>query len=324
VVDGEITYDPDPERHISFVAAAAKMDGYTIIGDGARGPNPENEAVNTFGVQFAEVDVNVETGQVRVQRVTAVHDIGRVVNPMTATSQVYGGVLMGMGFGTTEERIIDSRTGLQLTSNLGGYKVPTLADVPRIEVESTVHNAADDHRLRVLFPSGARTDVYQADSPYDVVERPIAVPDGYELTTFTDDDIEGWSECRNAVFGSDVGPEWFRGHFQARPDFDSAGWFLVKHEGQIVGMSGALCARHMRDPERLSGGQIEYVAVRDEHRGLHLGELVVTACLNWLAERGVRRSVLITQPFRVPAIRLYEKLGFRTIAASHRWVKDLG
>lgn len=158
----------------------------------------------------------------------------------------------------------------------------------------------------------------------DYVERPIAVPDGYELTTFTDDDLDGWTDCRNAVFGSDAGPEWFREHFQARPDFDPAGWFLVKHEGRIVGMSGALDVAHMRDPEHLSGGQIEYVAVRDEHRGHHLGELVVTACLNWLAQRGVRRSVLITQPFRVPAIRLYEKLGFHTIGAWHRWVKCLG
>ena len=60
--------------------------------------------------------------------------VTRVVNPLTATSQVYGGVLMGMGFGTTEERVIDPGTGLQLTANLEEYKVPTIGDLPQIEV----------------------------------------------------------------------------------------------------------------------------------------------------------------------------------------------
>jgi xanthine dehydrogenase YagR molybdenum-binding subunit len=134
VSEGEITYTADPDRRIPFAKAAAKMDGYTIVGTGARGPNPEDEAVNTFGVQFAEADVNVETGQVRVLRVTAAHDIGRVINPTTATSQVYGGVIMGVGYATSEKRTLDANTGLQLTANLEDYKVPVLHDVPQIDV----------------------------------------------------------------------------------------------------------------------------------------------------------------------------------------------
>ena len=78
--------------------------------------------------------MNLETGQVRVLKVVAVHDIGRVVNPLTATSQVHGGVTMGLGFSTTEERIIDFQTGLQLTANLEGYKVPLMTDIPEIDV----------------------------------------------------------------------------------------------------------------------------------------------------------------------------------------------
>ncbi len=156
------------------------------------------------------------------------------------------------------------------------------------------------------------------------VERPVEMAEGYELTTMREADIEGWAECRNLVFGSDAGPEWFREHFMSHPDFDATGWYLVKRGGRIVGISGALAIPDPRDPEHVRGGLIEYVAVLDEHRGHGLGERVVSACLNWLARRGVTQTILITQPFRVPAIRLYEKLGFRTIAAWHRWVKDLG
>lgn len=156
------------------------------------------------------------------------------------------------------------------------------------------------------------------------VERPIEVPAGYELTTLTEADVQGWTDCRNAVFGSSVGPEWLRDHFMSRDDFDPGGWFLVKREGRVVGISGAIDAADPSRAEGARGGMIEYVGVLDEERGHGLGELVVTACLNWLARRGVPRATLITQPFRQPAIRLYERLGFRTIGAWHRWVKPLG
>jgi xanthine dehydrogenase YagR molybdenum-binding subunit len=133
VAEGTITHLADSDKHISFREVAAKMGNYMITGTGARGPNPDDKALNTFGAHFCEVAVNVETGQVRVQRVVAAHAIGRIVNPLTANSQVYGGVMMGLGFGTMEERVIDRRTGLQVTANLEEYKVPTIMDAPHIE-----------------------------------------------------------------------------------------------------------------------------------------------------------------------------------------------
>jgi xanthine dehydrogenase YagR molybdenum-binding subunit len=134
VQDGQIVYTPDPEKRIGVHEVAAKMGNYMIVGTGARGPNPDDKALNTFGAHGAEVEVNVETGQVRVTRIAASHAIGRIVNPLTAAGQVYGGVIMGLGYATAEERVIDRRTGLQMTANLEAYKVPTMADIPDISV----------------------------------------------------------------------------------------------------------------------------------------------------------------------------------------------
>ena len=134
VADGQIVYVPDRSLVTSHERVAARMAGYTIIGRGGRGPNPDDKAINTFGAHFVEADVNVDTGQVRVRRAVIAHDIGRVVNPLTAKSQVYGGFTMGLGFATTEERIVDSATGLQLTANLEAYKVPLTPDIPEMDV----------------------------------------------------------------------------------------------------------------------------------------------------------------------------------------------
>jgi len=134
VENGRVVFGHDPTRWLPFHEVSAKMGNYMIVGHGARGPNPDGKAINTFGAHFCEVEVNVETGQVRVNRVVAAHEIGRVVNPLTATSQVYGGVIMALGYGATEERVLDGRTGLQLTANLEAYRLPTMGDVPHIEV----------------------------------------------------------------------------------------------------------------------------------------------------------------------------------------------
>jgi xanthine dehydrogenase YagR molybdenum-binding subunit len=106
-----------------------------ITGKGARGPNPTGMRVLTFGVQVADVAVDVETGEVKVERLAAIHDVGRVINPLGAQSQVEGGIIQGVGHTLSEERLVDPETGRVLTQTLDAYKLPTIADVPEMVVD---------------------------------------------------------------------------------------------------------------------------------------------------------------------------------------------
>jgi xanthine dehydrogenase YagR molybdenum-binding subunit len=124
------------EGEANSVATVAEITGrlapHMILGKGARGPNPSHKAIRTFGVQCAEVEVDTETGEVTVLRLVSADDCGRVINPTMVESQVIGGVTQGLGVALTEARIIDQRTGISLNANLEEYKVPTVADLPRI------------------------------------------------------------------------------------------------------------------------------------------------------------------------------------------------
>jgi xanthine dehydrogenase YagR molybdenum-binding subunit len=111
------------------------LENAQILGKGARGPNPTGMTVLTFGVQVAEVAVDVETGEVWVDRIAAIHDVGRVINPLGAQSQIEGGIIQGIGHTLSEQRLNDPRTGQILTTGLDAYKLPTIADVPEIVSE---------------------------------------------------------------------------------------------------------------------------------------------------------------------------------------------
>ena len=111
------------------------LEAAQITGKGARGPNPTGMRVLTFGIQVADVAVDVETGEVRVERMAAIHDVGRVINPLGAQSQVEGGIIQGVGHTLSEERLFDPVSGRVLTQTLDAYKLPTIADVPEIHVE---------------------------------------------------------------------------------------------------------------------------------------------------------------------------------------------
>ena len=106
-----------------------------ILGKGGRGPNPTGMSVLTFGVQVVEVAVDVETGEIRVERVAAAHDVGRIINALGARSQVEGGIIQGIGHTLSEQRLLDPETGRILTTTLDAYRMPTIADVPEIVCE---------------------------------------------------------------------------------------------------------------------------------------------------------------------------------------------
>lgn len=122
------------DRSMAFSDVTSALGNVMILGKGTRGPNPADVAIMTFGVQFAEVEVNVETGIVRVLRIVGAYDAGRIINPLLAGSQMEGGIIQGIGFALCEERVLDRRLGLVLNPTLHDYKVPTMADIPDIDV----------------------------------------------------------------------------------------------------------------------------------------------------------------------------------------------
>jgi CO/xanthine dehydrogenase Mo-binding subunit len=135
LVDGWVTTEGQHQGRRALRDILDEIGDYMVTGKGYRGPNP-TEPIRTWGAQIAEVEVNIETGQIRVLRIAAVHDVGRVINPKGLASQFYGGILQGMGFGLMEERVVDKATGRVLNASLDEYKIPTVADAPEMIVEA--------------------------------------------------------------------------------------------------------------------------------------------------------------------------------------------
>jgi xanthine dehydrogenase YagR molybdenum-binding subunit len=134
VRDGRIR-SRDGGLDVPVTEVTEKLGHATIDGSGARGPNPDGFRVHTFGCQIAQVAVDAALGDVRVERVVAVHDVGRIVNPLGASSQAEGGILQGVAYALTEELVVDPTTGVPVNATLDDYKLPTIADVPEIVVD---------------------------------------------------------------------------------------------------------------------------------------------------------------------------------------------
>ncbi len=86
------------------------------------------------GAQFAEVTVDTETGVVRVKKVVAVQDSGLIIDKLTWTSQIYGGVIGSINYGLFEERVMDPTTGVFLNPDMEMYKLAGPSDMPEIHV----------------------------------------------------------------------------------------------------------------------------------------------------------------------------------------------
>lgn len=92
---------------------------------------------NSFasGVCFAEVEVDMPLGRIRVLDIINVHDSGKLINPGLARAQVHGGMSMGMGYALSEELLVDEKTGRPLNANLLDYKIPTAMDTPGLHTD---------------------------------------------------------------------------------------------------------------------------------------------------------------------------------------------
>jgi len=142
IVDGHVV-SADGNLATPIESLVAVLEDAQILGKGGRGPNPTGMSVLTFGIQVVDVAVDVETGEVRVDRVYAAHDVGRIVNTLGARSQVEGGIIQGIGHTLSEQRLHDPATGRILTTTLDAYRMPTIADVPEIVAEFV--DAPDEH-----------------------------------------------------------------------------------------------------------------------------------------------------------------------------------
>jgi putative selenate reductase molybdopterin-binding subunit len=115
-------------------------------------PNPQlqGKVRQAYGAHFVEVDVDTQLGTVKVTRFVAVHDCGRIMNPLTAESQIKGGAVMGIGMALHEDLIYDRRSGSPLNAGFYGARLCTHRDVPDVEA---VFIQSDDG----LGPYGAKS-----------------------------------------------------------------------------------------------------------------------------------------------------------------------
>jgi len=90
-------------------------------------------AQQTFGAHFAEVGVDIATGEIRVRRMLAVCAAGRIINPTAARSQIIGAMTMGVGAALMEDLVVDKRIGFFVNHDLASYEVPVHADIPHLD-----------------------------------------------------------------------------------------------------------------------------------------------------------------------------------------------
>lgn len=108
--------------------------GAVLIGSATPHPRIEGKARYSFAAHFVEVEVDVELGQMRIVKYLAAHDSGRIVNPLTAGSQVKGGATMGIGMALHEQLLYDPRSGVPLNAGYYGARVVTHLDAPVVDV----------------------------------------------------------------------------------------------------------------------------------------------------------------------------------------------
>lgn len=130
--EGRVFVRENRSRGLSWKEACRLLGTTPIAADGQW--EKGLSSVGTSGVQFADVEVDVETGVTRMKKIVCVQDTGLIVDPSTAESQCFGGIIMGIGFALFESRILDRNTARMVNPNMEWYLLPGPSDVPEIDV----------------------------------------------------------------------------------------------------------------------------------------------------------------------------------------------
>jgi CO/xanthine dehydrogenase Mo-binding subunit len=128
---GVYTLKKDPSKKISFKELAAKLDdtGGPLTG---RASVEAKGVGGAFATHIVDVEVDPDTGKVKIVRYTAVQDVGKAVHPAYVEGQIQGGVTQGIGWALNEEYFYD-REGRMANSSFLDYRMPTALDLPMIE-----------------------------------------------------------------------------------------------------------------------------------------------------------------------------------------------
>jgi len=137
LADGFVIHHPT-KRRMSFAELIKRNESpIQVTGYWKKDANPRD---NSIAAQIAEVQVDRETGEVKLKNFVSVYTTGKVINPLMHRGQIDGGLVCGLGFAMTEQLIFED--GKVATTNFGEYKIPNIRDVPLSEtvVLETVAN----------------------------------------------------------------------------------------------------------------------------------------------------------------------------------------
>ena len=133
--NGNMVLAQEPDKKLSYtdVLKYANVQKVELLEDSQR-VTQDKYTTYAYAVHFVKVLVHPATGVVKMDKIVAVVDGGKIVSENTARSQVIGGVVSGIGMALMEEGVIDHRYGRWVNNNFADYHVPVQADVPHIEV----------------------------------------------------------------------------------------------------------------------------------------------------------------------------------------------
>ncbi|NUO78525.1 xanthine dehydrogenase family protein molybdopterin-binding subunit [candidate division KSB1 bacterium] len=132
LANGKAFVNADEKKSLSWKQLCALLGATPIMVNGEWVEGLSSAGV--AGCQFAEVEVDTETGRVTVLRILAVQDCGLVLDRLTAESQVNGGVIQGLSYALYEERLMDRVTGAHLNARFENYKIAGALEMPKIDI----------------------------------------------------------------------------------------------------------------------------------------------------------------------------------------------